>query len=153
MKNLVLLFKQVLSSKLFRFLFAGGLNTVFGYLMFSTFEFLTGSPPVSVILANILGILFNFKTYGSIVFNSKDNSLIYRFALVYVIVASLQILFLKLLSLAGVENAYVGGAIILLPMALLSFVLMRKWVFHKKLTLDESEDKPDDIDIVEANKT
>ena len=129
-----------------KFVFTGGLNTVFGYAVFSAFEYFTGNPSLSVVLANIIGVLFNFKTYGKFVFDSKDNSRIYRFFGVYVFVTIGQIFSLKLLRLLGVANPYIAAAIITVPMAALSFVLMRKFVFHQKLTFEMPSKNPNEVD-------
>ncbi len=135
------LVKKLLSFRFIRFLLTGALNTAFGYMMFSLFTYLTGYPSLSVVLANIVGVLFNFKTYGTLVFSSKDNSLIYRFFGAYIFITIVQIISLKLLLLyVGITNPHLAGAIVTLPMALLSFILLRKFVFHQKLVI-EQEDK------------
>ena len=83
-------------------------------------------------MGTILGILFNFKTTGVIVFNSRDNSLIFKFFGVYGVVYVLNVLGLYLFSLAGV-GAYISGALLILPMACVAFVLNKKFVFKPAL--------------------
>jgi putative flippase GtrA len=138
LENLLQFLKKILDNSFLRFMLTGGLNTVFGYLIFSLFVYLTGKPSLSVILANIVGVLFNFKTYGKFVFKSKDNSRIYRFAGVYLFVTVAQISSLKLLAQIGITNPYAGAAIVTLPIAAASFILMRKFVFRQNLTFTDS---------------
>lgn len=117
-----------------RFLFIGGINTLFGYGIFSLLLFLGLHYSLAALLSTILGILFNFKTTGVIVFNSRDNSLIVKFFGVYGVVYVLNVLGLYLFSLVGV-SAYISGAILILPMACVAFVLNKKFVF-KSASID-----------------
>ena len=118
------------ANKFFRFLVIGGLNTVFGYTMFAIFIFLGLNYVIAITLATILGVFFNFKTIGAIVFESHDNKLILKFFGVYGTVYLFNLLGLKLLNNYPISN-YVAGAILLLPAAIIGFVLNRKFVFNK----------------------
>lgn len=123
--------KRLLDKQFVRFLLTGGLNTAFGFSMFALFNYLTNHAFLSIILANITGVLFNFKSYGTLVFRSKDQSKIVRFFGAYIVLIILQISALKLLYLTGIENSYLAGAITILPMALVSFYILRKFVFYE----------------------
>jgi len=103
-------------------------NTIFGYGVFSLLILLSLHYVVAALLATICGILFNFKTTGTRVFKNRDNRLIFRFFGVYLITYFLIVGLLKLFDMAGVIPL-VAGAIIALPMAVVSFLLMRKFVF------------------------
>ncbi len=117
--------------KFIKFLFVGGLNTAFGYGVFALFIFLNFHFAVASFLSTVLGILFNFKTTGVIVFKNHDNGLIYRFFGVYGIVYLLNVFFLKLFDIIHF-NMYGAGFILIFPMAMVSFVLMKKFVFVNK---------------------
>ncbi len=80
--------------------------------------------------ATVLGVLFNFKSMGRLVFGSKDNSLLFRFIAVYVIVYISNVSGIGLLGLLGV-NAYIAGALMITPAATISFLLNSKFVFKK----------------------
>jgi len=108
----------------------GGVNTLFGYSVFALFTLIGLHYVLAALLATICGILFNFKTTGTIVFRNRDNRLILRFFGVYLITYSLMVGLLKLFDMAGVIPL-VGGAIIVLPLAVFSFLLMKKLVFKK----------------------
>lgn len=113
-----------------RFLFVGGINTLFGYGLFAFFIYLNLHYSVASLLSTVIGVLFNFKTTGKLVFKSSDNRLIVRFFGVYGIVYVVNIMFLKGFNWLGL-NLYIAGAILILPQAILSFMLNRKFVFRK----------------------
>jgi len=127
-RKLIDLIRRLWSIPFLRFLVVGGINTVFGYSVFALFILIGLHYVLAALLATICGILFNFKTTGTLVFKNRDNRLIFRFFGVYLITYSLMIGFLKLFDMAGVIPL-VAGAIIALPMAVVSFLLMRKLVF------------------------
>jgi putative flippase GtrA len=125
------LINKLIANKLIKFLFVGGINTAFGYLMFSLTLYLVEQPYLSVLIATIISIIFNFKTYSKLVFKSDDNSLIYRFFGVYLLGMTMQMGLIKLFALNGIDNVYLVAAIIAGPMVLLSYILMNKFVFIK----------------------
>ena len=112
-----------------RFLVVGAVNTVFGYSIFALFILLQLHYVLAALLMTICGSLFNFKTHGIIVFENKDNRMIFRFFYVYLFIYLLNIGLLKLFDMAGVMSI-IAQAIIILPLAILSFFLMRKLVFN-----------------------
>lgn len=123
------LIKQTLKNDFVRFLLTGAINTAFGYVLFIVVLFFLKNVYWSILLSTIIAVLFNFKTYGTIVFKSKSNHLIFRFFAVYGFGMILQMLLFKLFAHFGLTNGYIVGAILLLPMTLLSFLLMKKFVF------------------------
>jgi putative flippase GtrA len=50
------------------FLVVGGLNACFGYGVFSLMVYLGFRPAIALLIATVLGICFNFLTYGKMVF-------------------------------------------------------------------------------------
>jgi putative flippase GtrA len=90
---------------------------------------LLGVPyPLAVFLSTAAGVLFNFKTYGTLVFGSHDNRLIGRFILVYALIYVLNLIPLAWAKRNGV-SLIAAGAVIALPMAAISFALNRRFVF------------------------
>lgn len=116
-----------------KFLFVGGINTAVGYGLFAFFLFLKFHYALAVLFATIVGICFNFKTTGSIVFKNSDNKLIFKFFGVYAITCTLNTLCLKVFN-AFHFNLYIAGLILVFPMAMVSFLLMKKFVFGEQLT-------------------
>lgn len=118
-------------NRFFRFLVVGGLNTLFGYSVFALLIYFGLHYSLAVLLSTVAGVLFNFKTTGSIVFDHRDNRLIFKFVLGYCVVYLLNVLMLKALSLVGL-SMYVGGALLLLPMAVVSYLINSRLVFRGK---------------------
>lgn len=112
-----------------RFLLVGGLNTAFGYGVYALLILLGVPYPLAVFLSTSMGVLFNFKTYGTLVFGSRDNRLLWRFIAVYALIYVLNLIPLAWAKRNGV-SLIVAGAIVALPMAAISFVLNRRFVFR-----------------------
>lgn len=118
-----------ISWRFVKFLFVGGLNTLFGYGVFALFNFVGFHYIISTLLATVLGVLFNFKTTGCIVFKNGDNKLLIRFICIYTFMYIVAISELKIFSLLGMNNMYINYAIVLLPNAFASYLLMKNYVF------------------------
>ena len=127
-RRIIDLIRRLWAIPFLRFLVVGGINTLFGYAVSALFILLGLHYVLAALLATICGILFNFNTTGRIVFKNKDNRLLLRFFGVYAITYLINIGLLKLFDMAGV-GSLVAGAIIVLPMAVVSFLLMRRFVF------------------------
>ena len=114
-----------------KFLLVGILNTAFGYGLFSLFIYAGLHYSLAVLLSTIFGIMFNFKTIGKLVFKSDDNSLIFKFIFVYIITYFLNIFFLWLFKWLGFDNMYINGFLLLIPLAAVSFLLNKFFVFRR----------------------
>ena len=121
----------MMNRQFMRFLMIGVLNTAFGYFLFALLIFLGLHYAVASLLATILGVLFNFKTTGRFVFDNRNNSLLGKFFMVYAIVYSCNVGLLKILDGFSI-SMYVAGALVLLPLALLSYFLNKQFVFEVK---------------------
>lgn len=145
---------QRIENKFIRFLFVGVLNTMFGYGLFVLFIWFGMHYSIALFCANFLGILFNYKTTGYIVFETRSNRLLLHFFLVYGIVYVFNLGELYLLDASNLYETIldwdfmkflddlplnkekigdvIGQAITLLPNAVLSFLLNKIFVFKKK---------------------
>lgn len=127
--KVVALIRRLWAIQFLRFLVVGGINTAFGYGIFALFILLHVHYTLAALLGQICGVLFNFKTYGILVFKNKNNRLLLRFIGVYLFTYLLTIGLLKVFSYYGISNL-IAGAIILLPVALIGFLLNRRFVFR-----------------------
>ncbi len=116
--------------KFIRFLFVGALNTLFSLTLYWIMVFFGVHYSLALFIASMLGILFNYKTTGKLVFENDSNKLILRFCAVYLVTYLLNVGGLKLLLLVGVDK-YSGAIITTIPLAIVSFVLSKKFVFVK----------------------
>jgi putative flippase GtrA len=118
----------LLNRQFVRFLLVGVLNTLFGYACFFVLLRAGLHYSVALALATALGVLFNFKSTGMVVFGSSNNRLLWRFIASYAVVYLANLAGIGLLQRAGL-SPQVAGALLLLPAAALSFVLNKKFVF------------------------
>ncbi len=120
-----------MNNKLTRYLLVGILNTSFGYSLYAIFIFIGLHYSIAVLLSTVIGVIFNFKTIGILVFKSKNNALIVKFILVYVFTYCLNVVFLRILKELNFDM-YVAGILLLVPIALISFLLHNSFVFREK---------------------
>ncbi|MDR0367803.1 MAG: GtrA family protein [Bacteroidales bacterium] len=123
--------KKLFRNKFIRFVLVGGLNSVFGYGMYALFLAIGLHYTVATLLATIAGVLFNFKTYGILVFKNKSNYLIFRFVLVYIFIYLCNNLFIYCFKAGGID-LYISGAIWLIPGSILSYLLNNIFVYRKQ---------------------
>jgi putative flippase GtrA len=122
--------KILLENRFVRFLLAGGINTLFGYGVFSLFIFLKMHYALALLLATVLGVLFNFQTIGRFVFKNNDNKLLFKFVLVYMAVYLVNLGGLKVFNSFEISN-YIAGAVLVIPIALLSYLLNKRFIFKE----------------------
>lgn len=118
----------LIQNQFIRFLVVGGINTLFGYSVYALFLFLGFHYSLAAVVSTILGVLFNFKTTGRIVFNNRNNWLLFKFIGVYAVTCLVNILALKIFNHYSVD-LYLAGFVLLFPSALLAFFLNKKFVF------------------------
>lgn len=116
------------SKRFMRFLLIGVVNTVFGYSVFVFSLWLGMHYALAAAVATVLGVLFNFKSTGTLVFRSRQNGLLPRFIAVYGIIYVLNVVALGILLRYGVPE-WMGGLLLLLPSAVLSYFLNSRYVF------------------------
>jgi len=80
------------------------------------------------LVGTISGTVFNFITTGGYVFRELSLTRFPRFVVCYVLVYGMNLVLLEALSV-WLSNKIIAQAILILPMALLSYVLMARFVF------------------------
>ena len=133
--NTTSLIRNLWAIQILRFFAVGGVNLAFGYAAFAIFILFGLPKELAAFFSTICGILFNFKTTGTIVFRNKNNRLIFRFFGVYLFTYLLNIGLLEVFEHFGV-GPLVAGAIIILPVSLLGFFMNKRFVFN---TLDNTK--------------
>lgn len=126
------LFHKYIKNKFIRFIFVGGLNTLFGVGVYCLM-ILLGLPYVwATLVSQILGVFFNFMTTGTLVFENSDPRLIFRFVLNYVLTYFINIGFNKLIQVSAGVNTYISGIGAAILTALVSFFILRSFVYRNK---------------------
>jgi len=123
---------KLIDYQFIRFLWVGVLNTIFGYGVFLVMLSLGFNPSIALLLATIAGILFNFKSIGHLVFGNTSKNKLIPFVGQYVFLYILNWFLLQELMDHGVKPAIVQ-LILLLPMAILSFIINKFLVFRKAI--------------------
>jgi len=116
-------------SRILRFLVVGGVSTGFSYGVYALLLFLGWNYATANFAALIAGILFSFKTQGTLVFENADNRLIWRFALCWLAIYGVNVLFIREMIAVGIDR-YVAGALAIPAIAALSYVVQRFVVFR-----------------------
>lgn len=119
-----------ISGRFVKFLFVGGLNTVFGFLVFSVLALTDLSTWVVLMVANVAAIAFNFITTGGLVFRDMSPTRIPRFLMAYGVIFLIYLVLIEWLS------PIYGGriwamSIVVLPMAVITYLIQSRFVFFK----------------------
>jgi putative flippase GtrA len=117
--------------KFVKYIAVGIVNAIFGYSLFALLLYINVHYAFAMLLTTIIGIIFNFNTIGKIVFKSNDSSLIFKFILVYAITYFLNIASLRMFENHNI-NLYLGGLLLLFPIAVISFMLHSRVVFRER---------------------
>lgn len=113
-----------------RFLTVGLLNTGFGYASYSAIVFLGAPLWMAVAGSTVLGIVFNFYSYGGLVFNETSRHLLPRFLIFYAALGSVNFLALRGVAGLGV-SPYLAQAIMLPVLAAGGYFGLRAFVFTR----------------------
>jgi len=116
-----------IDEKFFKFLFVGALNALFSYTIYAFFILIGLKANLALFFQYILGVLWNFKTTGSIVFKNNNNKLIFKFIFSYIVTFFINSILLNILT--KFLNDYLAQAILILPIAVISFLIFKFWVF------------------------
>ena len=114
----------------YKYLLVGGVNTAFGYSVFVILLFFGFHYSLAVLVATILGVLFNFQSYGRLVFQAHSWNLLGRFVFVYTSIYLVNITLLLVFDLF-VSNLYISGAMTTPVIAYLGYILNRRYVWIK----------------------
>jgi putative flippase GtrA len=123
------LISQLRGNTFMRFLLAGAVNTLFGFVVYSL-TIVAGAAVWLALLAGILaGVAFNFVTTGGYVFRDLSPRRFPRFLLAYLLIYLVNLGLITLLS-PWISNVILAQAIVTLPMALSSYLLLARLVFR-----------------------
>lgn len=112
-----------------RFLVTGGINTAFGYGVYAACIFLGAGYALASGTSIVCGVLFSYKTMSALVFGRGASGSLVRYIASYGLVYAFSLLMLKTMDEFGI-NAYVAGLLAAPPSALVSFALLKLFVFR-----------------------
>lgn len=120
----------MLTKRFARFLLVGGFNTLFGYSLFALLVWLNFPYPIAIGLATIGGVALNFQTTGRLVFGGAPLARSGRFIAVYAVIYILNVAGVAALLSLGL-GIYMANALVIIPLALLTYFFQRNFVFSK----------------------
>jgi len=128
--------------KFIRFLLVGVLNTAFGFAVYAALIYARVPVWLALIGGNVAGICFNFLTTGHFVFLDASLVRLPRFAAVYLLCYAANYAAIRMLIHMGL-GSIVAQALISPCMAVLSFLLMSRYVFNTSRMSEASVGKPE----------
>jgi putative flippase GtrA len=122
---------RLIEPKFIKFLLVGGLNTLFGFAVYSAVYWATRSYVIAVVSANIIGPVFNFFTTGRMVFANSRLSALLPFLCGYAFTCVLNLGLIAVLVAAGV-GAIWAQALCLPLLVLTSYAINDRLVFGER---------------------
>jgi putative flippase GtrA len=123
-----------------KFLVVGAVNTGVGYSCYAGLLFIGLHYSLAALFGTLLGVAFNYLSTSRYVFNTTPANIsrVIRFVLVYSLQYFINVSCLWLLEQSGF-NPYISGLLLILPMAIVSYLLLYYLVYNKKPTGHEQE--------------
>lgn len=122
--------RALIDNELVRFGIVGVVNTAFSYAIYAALIFVGCNFALANLLALILGILFSFKTQGTLVFKSTENRRIFRFVFAWSLIYLCNILLISKFIALGF-SAYASGALAIPFSTVLSYFAQKFFVFRR----------------------
>ena len=116
-----------------RFLIMGAVNALFGFLVFSLAIWLGAESWLALLISNVVGIGWNFLTMGGVVFRELAAARLPRFVLVYLGVYLVNLAGIHMICTHVDTSKIIAQALLVLPMALMSYLLLGRYVFRREL--------------------
>ena len=123
------LLAKLMSHRFVKFLGVGGLNTLFGFAVYTLFALTELSTFMVLIVSTLASITFNFFTMGGLVFRELGLVRVPRFLISYAVIFIINLELIERLSPVYGGRIW-AMAIIVLPMALLSYFIQAWFVFR-----------------------
>lgn len=121
--------------RIVRFLLVGVLNSVFGFIVFSSVVSMGQGTVTALLAGNAAGLVFNFFSTGGLVFRTLAMQRLPKFTACYASMLMINYGLLKALTPA-VGSQILAQAILTLPLAALSYAIMTFWVYKAETSRD-----------------
>lgn len=104
------------------------LNTTFGFAIYALLLWGGAVPAVALLVSTVAGVLFNYRSFATLVFADHGRGKFWRFVLVYGVQLTANIVLLDVLVRAGM-HPLVAQSLLLPPFVVVSFLALRRFVF------------------------
>jgi putative flippase GtrA len=125
----ILIENKFLKSQIIRFFIVGVVNTAFSYFIYSVGLFFSLHYTIASLIALISGILFGFKTHGTLVFSNHDNRRLFHYFFSWFLIYFFNIAIIGVIVNTGF-SALIAGAVALIPVTVISFLIQKFFVFR-----------------------
>jgi putative flippase GtrA len=118
--------------KITKFLAAGILNTIFGYVIYAVLLLFGCKYHMALLFATLAGVVFNYFNYANTVFTERSSWLIFlKFISAYALIYCLNAAGLSALISNFYLSPYMAQVICVPLSVLISWLLMNYWVFKR----------------------
>lgn len=115
-------------NQIVRFGAVGVINTLFSFGIYVVLLWLGLHFAAANLLATVAGVFFSFRTHGNWVFNHREWSALRRYLPVWGLCYALNVGLIALFVHSGFD-AYIAGALAILPTVAVAYILQRRFVF------------------------
>jgi putative flippase GtrA len=130
--NSYLQFNDIFTLKFLKYLATGLINTFFGYTIYAFFIFLDFQYQIAMLLATILGILFNYYSYNKITFKKPASWRIFkRYIYIYLFIFIVNSIALNLIMNYFSLSPYLGQLLCLPLVVFASWIFLNNWVYNR----------------------
>ena len=123
--------RKLLKLQFVRYVLVGIGNTAFSYGAYAALLSFGLDYRLANLLALLLGIAFSFTTQGTVVFQNATRITFVKFIVAWLVIYVLNISVIAILLRAS-ANAYLAGAIAIVPVTLASYFILRLAVFNRR---------------------
>lgn len=118
-----------LQNKKFKFLCVGALNTVFGYSVYAGLIFVGLPYFFAIFFATVIGVMFNYYSFGKIVFEVNGVFVFQKFLVLYGAAFLVNSLVIEIVMRAFGFDPYVSQFICIFPVVIFNWLFMNNWVY------------------------
>lgn len=126
--NMIKTARALLDLRFLRFLLVGGLNTIFGYVVYLICLYVGMGVEIALAVTTCIGATFNYFTNSILVFRHRGRNLLPRFLAAYGVVYVVNVVTIRILLATGLGPA-IAQAILLPGLAALAYLIFKFFVF------------------------
>ncbi len=118
-----------MSRQIIRFVFTGALNTLFGFAIYALLVHAGMVPAVALLIATVLGVLFNFVSFGALTFRRLEMRRLPRFLVVYSAIYLFNLVLLQAVQRYAGAGPIVAQFACLFVVAPAAYLLLKTQVY------------------------
>lgn len=122
------------AAKPLKFSLVGVVNTAFSYGLYALLVYAGLAVPLASLLSLLAGILFSFATQSQLVFKQASAPTFLRYVLAWAFLYGFNQALVQGAMALGL-NAYVAGAAATVPTVIISFFVLDRLVFRRRVPL------------------